>query len=308
MQACNGSRSTHRESDLGFDMPQLTTCASEVPALGQLLVLVDERAQSRVELAPARGGLITSFRVRERELLYMERETLVEPSKNVRGGIPVLFPAPGKLTGDSFRCEGRAGAMKQHGFARTQPWACEPGPAGDACATITLTANDETRAAYPWDFTLSLRISLLGTRLTIGVQLRNTGSAALPFAFGLHPYFVTTDKRAARIDTRATRAFDNVAKITRPFTGFDLTAPELDLHLLDHGSNASALHLGDGSRVELRASHEFSRWVVWTLGGKDFVCLEPWTGPADALNTGEGLLHVVPGALHEGWVELEFVA
>jgi galactose mutarotase-like enzyme len=35
--------------------------------------------------------------------------------------------------------------------------------------------------------------------------------------------------------------------------------------------------------------------VVWTLAGKDFVCLEPWTAGADALNTGEKLLTLAPG-------------
>ena len=293
-------------------MPSLTTRASGEPDLGELLVLVDEQAHTRVEIAPARGGLITSFCVRGRELLYMERETLVDARKNVRGGIPVLFPAPGKLTGDAFRCAGQAGAMKQHGFARNQRWLAAAG-AGAGAGTgasvmLTLESNDETRVAYPWDFALSLRISLAGARLTIAVSLRNTGRASLPFAFGLHPYFVTTDKRRARIDTRATCAFDNVTKATGPFTGFDLTAPELDLHLLDHGSSASALHFADGSRIELRASAEFAHWVVWTLAGKNFVCVEPWTAPADALNTGEGLLHVAPGAAFEGWVELELVA
>ena len=288
-------------------MPSVTTRPSGEPALGELVVLADERAASRVEIAPARGGIVTSFRVRERELLYMEQATLVDPQKNVRGGIPVLFPTPGKLAGDAFRCEGHQGALKQHGFARNQRWTTTLGTRTEAAVTLTLEANEDTRAAYPWDFALSLHISLSGARLAIGVQLRNTGGAPLPFAFGLHPYFLTTDKRAARIDTHATRAFDNVTKTTGPFAGFDLTAPELDLHLLDHGSSASALHFADGSRIELRASSEFARWVVWTLAGKDFVCVEPWTAPADALNTGEGLLHVAPGARYQGWVELELV-
>jgi galactose mutarotase-like enzyme len=35
--------------------------------------------------------------------------------------------------------------------------------------------------------------------------------------------------------------------------------------------------------------------VIWTLRGRDFVCLEPWTCPGDALNTGAGLLFLAPG-------------
>jgi galactose mutarotase-like enzyme len=37
------------------------------------------------------------------------------------------------------------------------------------------------------------------------------------------------------------------------------------------------------------------------------VCLEPWTCPGNALNTGERLLVVAPGATHEAWTEIEYV-
>jgi galactose mutarotase-like enzyme len=44
--------------------------------------------------------------------------------------------------------------------------------------------------------------------------------------------------------------------------------------------------------------------VIWTLPGKDFVCLEPWTAPANALNSGESLLIVPPGAHRDLWTEI----
>ncbi len=126
------------------------------------------------------------------------------------------------------------------------------------------------------------------------VRVENTGTRAMPFAFGIHPYFLVADKQHARIATKATRAFDNVKKEVVPFRRFDLSARELDLHLLDHGSTDSALTWKDGSRLALRASPELTRWVVWTVEGKDYVCLEPWTAPANALNTGESLLEIAP--------------
>lgn len=289
-------------------MPSLSTRATNEPALGELLVLTDELADSRVELSAARGAIVTSFRVRGRELLYLEPSTLADPSKNVRGGIPVLFPSPGPLAHDRFERDGRSGVMKQHGLARSCPWTPSAIRGDEASVTLTLAASELTRAQFPWDFTLALTFSLAGARLRIALSLHNMDSAPLPFAFGLHPYFIVRDKPHARIDTGATRVFDNVSKSMLPFTGFDLTAPELDLHLLDHGSSESALHTVDGSRIAVHASPEFSRWVVWTLAGKDFVCLEPWTAPFDALNSGEGLLHVAPGAVHEGFCDIELRA
>ncbi len=157
---------------------------------------------------------------------------------------------------------------------------------------------------YPWDFQVTLGVALRGASLRLDVSVQNTGNSPMPFGFGIHPYFFVSDKAGARIATRATRAFDNVSKTIVPFRGFDLTAKEVDMHLLDHGSSESALDWADGGHLNLRASPEHTRWVVWTLAGRDFVCVEPWTAPADALNSGEGLLLVEPGSTRKLWIEM----
>jgi len=278
-------------------------------ATGDTLELHDDEAQSAATVVPGRGAIVTRFHAGGRELLYLDEATLRDPAKNVRGGIPVLFPSPGPLAGDRFERGGHSGAMKQHGFARNLPWQARAHDDADAArATLELASSDATLAMYPWPFRLALGISLRGTSLRLDVSVDNTGTEPMPFAFGIHPYFQVAEKAGARIATRATRAFDNVTKTVGPFHGFDLTAKEVDLHLLDHGSSDSALDWADGSRLSLRASPEFGRWVVWTLAGKDFVCVEPWTAPANALNTGESLLVVAPGATKKLWIEMAFTA
>jgi galactose mutarotase-like enzyme len=278
---------------------------------GDTIDLSDSEAQSSVSIVPARGAIVTRFRVGGRELLYLDPETLRDPQKNVRGGIPVLFPSPGRLSGDRFVHGHSSGSLKQHGFARDLPWETRSvDVTATAHATLALRSSDATLAAYPYDFLLAMTFSLVGATLRIDVDVENTGHEVMPFAFGLHPYFLVPDseKVHARIATHATRAFDNVTKETVPFRGFDLTAKEVDLHLLDHGSTESELAWGDGARLAIRASPELTRWVVWTLAGRDFVCVEPWTAPADALNTGEGLIELTPGAKRSLWVELKYVA
>jgi galactose mutarotase-like enzyme len=128
----------------------------------------------------------------------------------------------------------------------------------------------------------------------------------LPFALGFHPYFHVTDKARARVETPATKAYDNLTKQVGAFKGLDLTQPEVDLQLLDHGSSNCTLQLGDGARIALRGSPEYWLWVIWTLKGKDFVCLEPWTAPGNALNSGDHLLEIEPGRIHESWIEFEY--
>lgn len=56
----------------------------------------------RAMVVPARGALVASLQVAGRDVLYLDRATLDDPTKNVRGGIPVLFPFAGKLADELF--------------------------------------------------------------------------------------------------------------------------------------------------------------------------------------------------------------
>jgi galactose mutarotase-like enzyme len=262
----------------------------------ETVTLEDAAADARVVIAPARGGMATRFDVGGSAVLFLDEATLTDPTKNVRGGNPVLFPSPGPLAGDRFTRDGRTGSMKQHGFARLRAWT--PRAASAADVTLELVSDDATRAQFPWDFLAQLRYALAGTTLTVETRIENRSATPMPFALGFHPYFAVPDgdKARARIETDATRAFDNVTKAVRDLGGpIDLTQKEVDLHLINHTAQRATLHRGDGSRVVVSGDADFRRWVVWTLAGKDFVCLEPWTAPADALNSGEGLLTLAPG-------------
>ena len=262
------------------------------------LTLADTLAPSTAVLAPGRGGMLIRLAVAGRELLYLDDKTLADPAANVRGGNPVLFPSPGKLTGDAWSRGGARGTMKQHGFARNLPWeVTATGTDDGAWATLALRSSAVTRAQFPWDFRAEYTYRLRGRALAVEMRIENRGDAPMPFGAGFHPYFAVPDaeKPAARIATAATRAFDNVSKREVAFEGFDLTAAEVDLHLLDHGSTEGSLVVGD-LRIALHGSADFTHWVVWTLRGRDFVCVEPWTCPGDALNTGDRLIVLDPGA------------
>jgi galactose mutarotase-like enzyme len=299
-----------------------------VPTALETVVLRTEEAT--VFVAPGRGGMVTRFLAGERPLLFLDESTLLDPGKNVRGGNPLLFPSPGKLMGDRFSRDGRAGAMGQHGFARNAAWTVVT--QGDNEVLLGLVASEGTRAVYPWEFSVTCRYRLTGQTLRIEQHFETSGAAPMPFGTGFHPYFRVDDKTKASIPTRATRAWDNAAKrMVDVAAPIDLTGPEVDLHLVDHrlsaprdeffanrasGTNPSRtnpsaneawLELGDGHRIEVRAAEEFRRWVIWTLAGKDFVCLEPWTSPGDALNSGEDLLTVRRGEPIDLWIEIGFV-
>lgn len=250
---------------------------------------------TEARIVPARGGIVTALRVGGHDVLFMDETTLVDPSKNVRGGVPVLFPSPGRLTGDAFRFGAASGSMSQHGFARSTPF--EVVEVRRDAARLRLAATDATRAMYPFEFALTLDVTVTRGRLTLDAEVSNHGADTMPYGLGYHPYFAVSlaDKARARVPTRASRAWDNVTKETRALAEIALDVGEVDLHLLDHGGARADLAL-PGGRVVVAGDDGWGRWVVWTLPGRDFVCLEPWTSPADALNTGDGLLTLESGA------------
>lgn len=262
----------------------------------ETVTLTDADARSCVVIAPARGGMVTRFEVADKPVLFLDVASLVDETKNVRGGNPVLFPSPGPLAGDTFARQGRSGSMKQHGFARNRAWSVVATSPREV--TLELASDDATHAQFPWDFVARLRYALAGTTLTVETRIENRGQTAMPFALGFHPYFAIPDaeKARAKVPTNATRAWDNVTKSTIDVTGpIDLSAKEVDLHLVDHTPSSATLDRGE-DRIVVSGDADFGRWVVWTLAGKDFVCLEPWTAAANALNTGEKLSDLAPGA------------
>lgn len=267
------------------------------------------RGDVRAEILPAMGAFLTRFSVGARELLYLDEASLATSSK--RGGVPVLFPSPGRLKNDLFAAEGRYGSLKNHGFARDFPFTVVASDA--ASVTLRLEANDETLARFPWDFALEMRVSLTDRALRYDVRVENNDGEKMPFGFGLHPYFAVSDKPSARAVTAAKRAFDNRAKKSVTLDGpIDFANGEVDMHLVDHGidqsiddhgSNHLVLATSDGG-VRVAGSHEFKTWVLWTLPDKSFVCVEPWTSPGNALNTGTDLIQLAPGETRDLWVEI----
>ena len=263
-----------------------------------------EDGDSIVELVPERGAIVTRFDVGGEPVLFLDEATLVDRTKNVRGGIPVLFPIAGRLPDDRWTIDAKPYELKQHGFARTLPWTAQQ---IEDVVRCTLVANEETRRGFPFDFEARYSIRLRARTLTLEFELANQSARPMPFHLGYHPYFhVPAEvKAAAQLETDALHAWDNVSKAETEVGALDFSAGELDLHLLDHHPLATAL-LRPGLRdVRLRWNASFRVLVVWTLLGRDFVCVEPWTARAGALASGAPVEWIQPGKRATTRVEIE---
>ena len=270
-------------------------------------VLTDQVTQSRLEVVPERGGLVTSWQVQGRELLYMDTERFANPTLAVRGGMPILFPICGGLLGNTFRHRDCTYTLTPHGFARDQPWEVIDRITQDRVSIVLeLRSNDQTRSVYPFDFQLTFTYTLQGDTLATQQRYTNHSGEPMPFATGFHPYFLVIDKNQLRFDIPATAAIDHKTQERQPFANrFDFSCHEIDWSFPQLTRQfASVADCNRHTRLTLNYSDSFSTLVFWTLQGKDFYCLEPWSAGQNALNSGDRLIHLAPGASLETFMNL----
>ena len=220
------------------------------------------------EVVPARGAIVAALRVGTTDVLYLDRATLDDPAKNVRGGIPLLFPFAGKLADETFALTGTK--MKQHGFGRNRAWTVAERTASSV--RMTLAADADTRAQWPYDFVAEQTVLLLPRGLQLELAIA-AGDQPLPVSPGWHPYFQTTDKTAVRGDVAG---FDPARLSADQEFDFGTAAPQL--------GRATFAIPGLGT-LRMAFSPELRHLQFWSQPGKPFICLEPFHGPAGTVNS-----------------------
>ncbi|MEH2140823.1 aldose epimerase family protein [Nostoc sp.] len=270
-------------------------------------ILSDETVGSQLEVVPERGGIITRWRIQGQEIFYLDTERFANPELSVRGGNPILFPICGNIPDNTYIHNGQQYTLKQHGFARDLPWKVTDQLTQDKVSlTLVLNSNEQTRAVYPFDFQVLFTYELQGNTLEIRQQYKNLSSTSLPFSTGFHPYFLTVDKTRLEFEIPSQKYQDQITKEIHPFNGnFDFSRDEIDVAFKQLTSQSTAVT--DNSRklkLTLDYGNEYPILVFWTLKGKDFYCLEPWSAPRNSLNTGENLTVLEPGSSYTASVRL----
>jgi galactose mutarotase-like enzyme len=248
------------------------------------------RDDATLGLVPERGALVASLVVSGREVLYLDQATLDDATKNVRGGIPVLFPYAGKLVDGRFVAAGTT--MKQHGFGRNRPWVVEEKSASELRARLVEDAD--TQAQYPYTYEADYLVTALPRGLEVRLFVRNTGAKTMPLSPGWHPYF----RCPAALKSEVT---GNVEGFTADKLGNDR---EFDFGLLPPASGKTEFQIPELGRVSIDFSPGMRHMQFWSLPSKDFICLEPFFGPNDTINT-ERRLDVLPGKVEELWMRIE---
>jgi len=254
--------------------------------------LVLSHGEASAAIAPSRGALITRLTVAGRALLYLDRATLTDVTKNVRGGVPLLFPFAGRLDGNRLLPAGTE--LGQHGFARNRAWSVtEMRP---DFLRLTLHDDEGTRAVYPHTFQLEHSFTVLPRGLLVELQMWNLGSTPMPVSPGWHPYFSCAS--AAKPLVRAEGDVVDAARFT--------PEAEFDFGVMAPVQGRARFHIPELGVLALGFSPEM-RWLqCWGLPGRDFVCLEPFLGPNNTINT-PARLSIPPGQAHTLWMRMELL-
>lgn len=130
------------------------------------------------------GAHICSWEHELGEVLFVSSTADFKKGTAIRGGIPVIFP--------QFS---RRGILPAHGFARTAEWTrFDVKSSNSDAVAVGLRLNDSpaTREIWPHSFVLELNIELgtskLGTSLSIGFKVVNSGAEQFSFTSALHTY------------------------------------------------------------------------------------------------------------------------
>lgn len=234
------------------------------------------------------------------------------------GTAPVLFPIVGALKEGAYFHQGEKYSLPQHGFFRRSK-NIELYSSSDIDLSFRLASCSDTLTDYPFEFEFLLSYTLKENTILIEHEVRNTGNEKMLFSLGGHPAF----KCPIDVGEKYSNYFLKFAEVetahTYHITTDGLIGDEADL-ILDN-SNTINLHSSLFSKGALIFKNIKSRQVslisrisgerirvnfegfpylgIWAKPNAEFVCIEPWQGIADAVDSDQQLEN------KEGIIQLE---
>lgn len=196
-----------------MDRPKKPSALSATPGLAPHAQINTTHSNSRVSAVLPTGesveillygATIISWKdAAGTEKLWLSEKAVLDGTKAVRGGIPLVFPVFGKVEGEEGKAKG-VDALPQHGFARNCRWeflgkstsessTVKGQEGGDSSVKLDfgLSASnvpEETRKLWGGEFGLIYSVTLSREGLGTSMVVRNEGSTAWEFQILMHTY------------------------------------------------------------------------------------------------------------------------
>ena len=222
---------------------------------------------------------------------------------------PILFPIIGTLKDDTYYFDGKPYQLPRHGFAREMEFTVTRQTSN--AIVFTLESNEATLSKFPFPFRFDITYTVTENQLSVSYRVTNTGNNAMYFSVGGHPAFKVPLAAGLHYHDYYFE-FNTVENTGRwPISKegliekFPLPLLIYTNHLpltkeLFHKDALVLKHLSS-TQVQLK-SHKnkhgllfdfngFPYLGIWAAKDADFVCIEPWCGNADSVDTDQQLEH-----------------
>jgi aldose 1-epimerase len=243
-----------------------------------------------------------------RDMLWAQPEFEHGDKKPSGGGVPLLFPFPGRIGGAVFTFHGKSFKLEPgdafgnaiHGFVYSRPWRMVE--QGESRVVGEFQASIDDRSIlehWPADFRIRVAYEVRGRELANDIQYENTGDGPLPCGFGMHPYFHLpltegSDPELTRVYAPVTQVWEAQQMLPTGqkvlakgdfdlASGGPLAGRKFDTYFTGLQPDPDGLvrtRLTDsasGRTVSQTFASTFTQCVVYTPPHRQAICLEPYT-------------------------------
>ncbi|KAG0092616.1 hypothetical protein BGZ92_009169 [Podila epicladia] len=217
------------------------------------------------------GSTLTSWKVAGKERIFLSDKAILDGSKAIRGGIPLVFPVFGKGKAPHVTA-----SLPQHGFARVTHWKLVNSSEDATTVTVQLGLDhsmitEEFRKLWPFDFSLVYTVRLTADNIETGLRVHNIGDRAFDFNALLHTYFLIPDASAVKVI--GLTGVDYVDKVLQ-------TSSRQEGDVVIHGEVDSVYANVSASKLEIQYDPSGKGIQVQKNGLGDIVVWNPWAGKA----------------------------
>jgi galactose mutarotase-like enzyme len=214
---------------------------------------------------------------------------------------PVLFPIVGTLKNNSFHYNDKDYELLRHGLARSLNFHLIT--KSETHCVFSLEASEETNKAFPFAFELQISYTLVNTTLTIGYKVINKDNVAIPFSIGAHPAFALPNAfenyslQFSQQETLECFTLENDL-IGNNTYNIELDNQKLPLTYSTFENDALIFKTLQSKEITILEKNEpllkvafpdFNNLGLWTKVNAPFICIEPWLGYSDTINTSGNL-------------------
>ncbi len=228
-----------------------------------------------------------------------------------KGSAPILFPICSGLKDDTYYLDGKKYLLQKHGYARFCEFEVENKT--DESVTFLLCSDDESEKVFPFDYELRIIYTLTENGLNIEYKVENLSDETMYFSIGAHEgYFCpegieeydillpeketlyTSVLNGSVLTDEKQLVIENDDKIALKYDYFTVDA------LVFKNIKARSVTLKHkNSTREVKVNFQgFDYLLLWTIPNENYICIEPWCGITDSVNTDqnfktkEGILKV----------------